>query len=168
MSHPAELSGHDVWIRLLRGEFCQTRLRCLSQLRSKGERWPRGLDAAPQVPGRRRVALQAPGSGCDTQCPQPILSSQPRPVPGATEPTAGPHILPPEPALQLRCSIKGPHFAFTQPFASQPAGIPFLKSKQHFTTQASCLKSSAVQQGKKKKGGGKSQKIKIPKLRANP
>jgi hypothetical protein len=55
------------------------------------------------------------------------------------------------------------HFAFTQPFASQPAGIPFLKSRQHFTTQASCLKSSGVQQ--KREG---SQKIKIPKLRANP
>lgn len=66
-------------------------------------------------------------------------------VPGATEPTAGPHILPPEPAIQLRCSIKGKHFAFTQPFASQPAGIPSLKSKQHFTAQASCLKSCAVQ-----------------------
>lgn len=82
MSHPAELSGHAVWIRLLQARFAKLAFagsaHCTEQQRGEEGRWGCGLDVAAQVPGRRRLAPQvlttvARRSGCES--PAHLLSS---------------------------------------------------------------------------------------------
>lgn len=92
MSHPAELSGHAVWIRLLQARFAKLAFAgsacCTEQPRGEEGRWGRGLNVVAQVPGRRRLAPQvhtivASGSGCDASAhllsstlPNPIMSNR--------------------------------------------------------------------------------------------
>lgn len=84
MSHPAELSGHAVWIRLLQARFAKLAFafagsaRCTEQQRGDEGRWGCGLDVVAQVPGRSQLAPQvhmivAPGSGCES--PAHLLGS---------------------------------------------------------------------------------------------
>ena len=83
MSHPAELSGHAVWIRLLQARFAKLAFAgsacCTEQPRGEEGRWGCGLDVAARVPGRRRLAPQvpmivAPGRGCDASAHLPGLA----------------------------------------------------------------------------------------------
>lgn len=158
---PAELSGHAVWIKLLRVSSAKLAFAVLLHRAAEKQETRGRCDCSGAT--EEAAAPQAQEVAVDAGAPSPTSQVC------FTDPIRSNHahsrlqVLSLKPAHQLRCTILRTHFAFTPPFVSPPAGIPFLKSRQRITTQASCLKSSRVQ--RKREG---SQKIKIPKLRANP
>lgn len=82
--------------------------RCTEQLRGKGRRWGCGLDAVAQVQGRRWLVPQvrtivAPGSACESYCPQPIFSAQQH---QAHQGIRGAHTRPTHPSSPANSPIK--------------------------------------------------------------
>lgn len=78
------------------------------------------------------------------------------------------HILPLSPALQLRCAITGLTSCFHSTICLSTSRNSFSQKQATLHHSGILLKCSGVQQKKNKKKREGSQKIKIPKLRANP
>lgn len=171
MSHPAELSGHAVWIRLLQATFAKLPLP--APLHRAAERRGRtvGMGERCGCPGAREEgAVGSPGTqDRDTRgwpevllSPACLLSSAPQTPTGATAPAPGLHILPLLPALQLRRTITG----LT---ACLHSTICLSTSRNSFAQKQATLHHSGILlQSPAEKKKEESQKIKIPKLRANP
>lgn len=159
MSHPTELSGHAVWIRLLQARFAK-----LAQSRREA-REEAGIWVRCGCPGAREEAVgslgtQDSGSGgiVNPAVCGLLFSSAPRTPLGATEPTPSLHIFPLLPTLQLRCTITGLTSCFHSTICLLTSRNSFSQKQATLHHSGILLKCSGVQQKKKKRwGGGKSE-----------